>query len=274
MPIFKEQKRITSIQKSDKKIKYLYRGSRLIWQNKLSFSTSSWSEIKRVINDGTWKDQGWNIGDTHSLYLKNGDKMKVRIIGINDGREEEKEFNYQVDKDKNGEKVHLTLELTQCLKEKDILFSNLDEEQSQTYDNSTLYEKLQPDGEIFAQLPEDLTSLILPVIKYSGISGQNKNSEPKASENYLFLLSILEYVGQNNYEVNTSEGLIYEFYDKNPQLVQRPIFNQNENIYFWTRSASQIQDNIKNYFWSIGSFNNYSMYPSDTELPITYAFCI
>lgn len=274
MPIFKNQKRIISIQKSDKKIKYLYQGARLVWQDKLSFNTSSWSEIGKMISDGSWIEQGWEVGDTHSIYLKNGNKMKVRIIGINDGRETGTDFNYQVDKTKNDEKVHLTLELTQCLEEKNILFNESENVETQTYSDSLIYQKLQPDGEIFAQLPDDLIPLIIPVVKNSGVSGQNKNSLPQSSENYLFLLSVLEYVGQNNYEINSSEGQIYEFYANNPESIKRTIFGQGENIYFWTRSSSQIQDSVKDYFWSIGSVNNYAMYPSSTELPISYAFCI
>lgn len=274
MPIFKNQKRIISIQKSDKKIKYLYQGARLVWQDKLSFNTSSWSEIGKMISDGSWIEQGWEVGDTHSIYLKNGNKMKVRIIGINDGRETGTDFNYQVDKTKNDEKVHLTLELTQCLEEKNILFNESENVEAQTYSDSLIYQKLQPDGEIFAQLPDDLIPLIIPVVKNSGVSGQNKNSLPQSSENYLFLLSVLEYVGQNNYEINSSEGQIYEFYANNPESIKRTIFGQGENIYFWTRSSSQIQDSVKDYFWSIGSVNNYAMYPSSTELPISYAFCI
>lgn len=274
MPIFKGQTRITSIYKSGKKIKTIYFGSNLIWKDKLSFKTSSWSEIKKMIDDGSWKEQGWDVGDTHSLNLKNGNKMQVRIIGINDGREVSDDFNFQVDKNISGEKAHLTLELTSCLPENNFLFNSSDDSISQTYSESLVYQNLQPNGELFENLPDDLKPLIFPVVKYSGISGQNKDSQPQQSENYLFLLSVLEYVGQNNYEINQSEGLIYELYNRNPYLVQRSILNQNENVYFWTRSASQIQDNIKNYFWSIGSSNNYSMYPSNTELPISYAFCI
>lgn len=274
MPIFKDNKRITSIYEQGKSISQIHYNNKLIWQKKFSFSSSSWTEIKNKINDGTWSEQGWKLGDTHSLYLKNGQKMKVRIIGINDGHEEADNFAFQIDKTPEGEKVHLTLELIDCLPDAQILFNgNLDNE-SQTYSDSLLFTKLQPSGDLFEQLPDEVKSLIIPVIKYSGITGQSKNSSPAKSTNYLFIPSIIEYVGQNNYEINTQEGLIYEFYSYNPQLVQKKIIGQNENTYYWTRSASQVQDNVKDYFWSIASQNNYAMYPSNTELPIVYAFCI
>ena len=200
--------------------------------------------------------------------------MKVRIIGINDGHEDVEGFSFQVDKQQDDQKVHLTLELTECLSDSGILFEGETSETSQTYSESLLYPRLQPDGDLFNQLPDDLIPLILPVTKYSGITGQNKDSQPQASTNYLFIPSVIEYVGQNNYEINIQEGLIYEFYYNNPQYVQKKVIGQNENTYYWTRSGSQIQDNVKNYFWSIASQNNYAMYPSNTELPIVYAFCI
>lgn len=274
MPIFKNNERITNIHKNNENISQVYHGTNLVWQKKFSFGTSSWSEIKKMIEDGSWVEQNWDVGNTHSLRLKNGIKMTLRIIGINDGRELKENFLYQVDKQENGNKAHLTLELTTCLQDTGKLFEVSNENESQTYSDSILYNRLQPNGDLFNQLPDDLIPLIIPVIKQSGITGQSKNSEVQASINYLFVPSIMEYVGENNYEINPSEGSIYEFYAKNPQNIQRPIINQNVNSYFWTRSASQIKDNVKNYFWSIGSQNNYAMYTTDTELPLTYAFCI
>lgn len=274
MPIFKNNERITAIHKSNEDISQVYYGKRLVWQKKFSFGTSSWSEIKKMIDDGSWLEQGWELGDTHSLRLKDKTKMYVRIIGINDGRENDKDFSFQVDKSQEGQKVHLTLELTQCLPEKGFLFEETDGQSQQTYSDSLLYQRLQPSGDLFENLPNDLTPLIIPVVKNSGITGVNKDSQPQESINYLFVPSIREYVGNNDYEINLLEGEIYQFYAKNPQYVQRPIINQQSNTYFWTRSASQIQDNVKNYFWSIGSSNNYAMYTSDTELALTYAFCI
>ena len=274
MPIFKNQERITAIHKSNENISQIYYGTRLVWQKKFSFGTSSWSEIKKMIDDGSWIEQGWKIGDTHSLRLKDKTKMYVRIIGINDGREDSQDFSFQVDKQQDGQKVHLTLELTQCLPVKGFLFNTTEGEESQTYGDSLLYQRLQPEGDLYQNLPDDLIPLIIPVVKNGGVSGQNKDSEPQTSLNHLFVPSIREYVGNNSYEINLSEGQIYQFYSENPQNVQRSIVNQQENTYFWTRSASQIKDNVKNYFWSIGSSNNYSMYTSDTELALTYAFCI
>ena len=274
MPIFKNQERITAIHKSNEDISQVYYGTRLVWQKKFSFGTSSWSEIKKMIDDGSWLEQSWKIGDTHSLRLKDKTKMYVRIIGINDGREDGQDFSFQVDKQQDGQKVHLTLELTQCLPVKGFLFNATEGEESQTYGDSLLYQRLQPEGDLYQNLPDDLIPLIIPVVKNSGVTGQNKDSEPQTSLNHLFVPSIREYVGDNSYEINLSEGQVYQFYAENPQNVQRPIVNQQENTYFWTRSASQIENNVKNYFWSIGSSNNYSMYTSDTELALTYAFCI
>ena len=123
MPIFKNQERVTAIHKADEDISQIYYGTNLVWQKKFSFGTSSWSEIKKMIEDGSWIEQGWKIGDTHSLRLKDKTKMYVRIIGINDGRENEPDFSFQIDKQEDGQKVHLTLELTQCLTTKGILFN-------------------------------------------------------------------------------------------------------------------------------------------------------
>ena len=54
--------------------------------------------------------------DTGALIkFKDNTSGVLRIIGINDGRETQKDFIFQSDKTAAGEKVHLTLELTSLL---------------------------------------------------------------------------------------------------------------------------------------------------------------
>lgn len=83
--IYKDGKKIRHVYHGDQKISYIYRGSNLVWTEYMNFSASSWEEIARWIEDGTWADNRWKVGMTHSVEFKDGTSGLLRIIGINDG---------------------------------------------------------------------------------------------------------------------------------------------------------------------------------------------
>ena len=275
MPIFKNGKRVEEIHYKGEDIRAVYLGTKRVWSKEKTFGTCSWAEIAAMINDGTWTKQGWEVGDEHTLRLKNGNKMSVRIIGINDGREQEKDFIFQVDKDENDNNVHLTLELTSCIDNR-VLFSTYQEKEQLEYSNSDLFAAYQPNGDIYELLPNDFKPLIIPAKKKCSITASSTSSEPSESIHYLFPLSVQEYAGVDalNYEINKKEGLVYEYYNRHPDFVPKKLFGTEQNIYYWTRSASQIKGNVYEYFWAIGSQNNHAMYPADTELAVTFGVCI
>lgn len=284
MPAFYNGNRIKRIFSGTQSIEKVYYGKKLVWDRYPKFSTLSWEEIGRMIQDGSWIENKWELGNLHKLRFKDGTSGTVRIIGIydyriNGGTEEnpdQEPFQFQVDKQINGENAHLTLELTTCLPEEMSLFDS-DAATPQTWSESNIYLMMQPGGAIYENLPDDFKQLVLPVIKKSGVTGEDTESTPIESENYLFIPSLIEYIGESDYEynVNSSEGAQYQLYFLQPELINKKILNgDSTNIMYYTRSASAFSDALKDYFWAIGSFTSFSVYPSSTSLGISFACCI
>ena len=274
MPLYYNGHKIRQVYKGSSSIESIYKGSRLVWSKYVDFYTSTWDEIGEMIQDGSWKDNKWSVGLNHRLQFKDGTLGYVRIIGINDGRQDEEDFEYQVDKQSDGTPVHLTLELTSLLPSDDYLFESTDAT-AQTWSESLLYSKMQDGGEIYNNLPDDFKSLILPCVKKSGRGGQAIDSEPVESTNLLFIPALEEYTGKSgySYNVNSKEGLQYEFYGRGGAIPKRPIGSVEQTMYY-TRSAAAFENQLINYFWAIGSMDSFSVYPSYTPLGITFACCI
>ena len=88
---------------------------------------------------------------------------------------------------------------------------------------------------------------------------------------------LTEYIGQNaaaTYNVNAREGRQYQAYGENLAVQKQLITNPGQNIMYYTRSPATFEDSLYDYFWAIGASNNFSIYPSSTELGITFACCI
>lgn len=274
MPIYYNGNKIRQVYHGSSPIESIYKGSRLVWSKYVDFYTSTWDEIGEMIQDGSWKDNKWNVGLNHRLQFKDGTSGYVRIIGINDGRQDKEDFEYQVDKQADGTPVHITLELTALLPSTDYLYDSTDST-AQTWSESLLYSKMQSGGTIYNNLPDDFKALILPCVKQSGRGGQAPSAEPVESANLLFPLSLEEYVGKSGYEynVNSKEGLQYEYYAKGGDISKRPIGDVAQTMYY-TRSAAAFENQLINYFWAIGSADSFSVYPSYTPLGVTFACCI
>ena len=98
------------------------------------------NRLKSLSKDITY-ETSYSIS-TKTFTIKFYNVFPGLIIGINDGRENGQDFSFQVDKRQDGQKVHLTLELTQCLPVKGFLFNITEGEESQTYGDSLLYQRL------------------------------------------------------------------------------------------------------------------------------------
>lgn len=277
MPIFVNNKRVQLIYKGETPIEELHAQNATVWTPKADFATASWREIKKWIEKGTWKEQGWTEGDTHSIQMKNGYTLTARIIAIYDGREEMTTYKGQIDKDETATKPHMVLELTSCLPDSYSINPEPEEEDTpQSWGTSELYKLMSPGGEIYENLPDELQSMIIPAMKKSGITGQVQNSTPETVKSYLFPLSIREYVSKDNItsEINNSEGTQYQYYIDNPGYVVKKEYAGDKNIVYYTRSAMQAENELYEYFWAIGGANNYATYPSYISLGTTFAFCI
>lgn len=277
MPIFVNNKRVQLIYKGETPIEELHAQNATVWTPKADFATASWREIKKWFEKGTWKKQGWTEGDTHSIQMKNGYTLTARIIAIYDGREEMTAYKGQIDKDETATKPHMVLELTSCLPDSYSINPEPEEENtSQSWGTSNLYKLMSPGGEIYENLPDELQSMIIPVMKKSGITGQVQTSTPETVKSYLFPLSIREYVSKENItsEINNSEGTQYQYYIDNPGYVVKKEYGGDKNIVYYTRSAMQAENELYEYFWAIGGANNYATYPSYISLGTTFAFCI
>jgi hypothetical protein len=88
MPIFIDNKRVQLIYKGETPVEEIHAKNATIWTPKADFATASWAEIKKWIEKGTWKEQNWDEGNTHSIHMKDGHILTARILAIYDGREE------------------------------------------------------------------------------------------------------------------------------------------------------------------------------------------
>lgn len=277
MPIFINNKRVQLIYKGETPIEEIHTQNALVWTPKADFATASWSEIKKWIENGTWKKQGWNEGDEHTIMTKDGYRLTVRILAIYDGREMDFKYLGQIDRDQYNNKPHMVLELTSCLPDSYSINPEPEEEDTpQSWGTSNLYKLMSPGGEVYDNLPDELQSMIIPVMKNSGITGKAQDSSPETVKSYLFPLSIREYVAKANItsEINNSEGTQYQYYIVNPGYVVKKEYGGDKNIVYYTRSAMQAENELYEYFWAIGGANNYATYPSYISLGTTFAFCI
>lgn len=277
MPIFINNKRVQLIYKGETPIEEIHTQNALVWTPKADFATASWSEIKKWIENGTWKKQGWNEGDEHTIMTKDGYRLTVRILAIYDGREMDFKYLGQIDRDQYNNKPHMVLELTSCLPDSYSINPEPEEEDTpQSWGTSNLYKLMSPGGEVYDNLPDELQSMIIPVMKNSGITGKAQDSSPETVKSYLFPLSIREYVAKANItsEINNSEGTQYQFYIANPGYVVKKEYAGDKNIVYYTRSAMQAENELYEYFWAIGGANNYATYPSYMSLGTSFAFCI
>lgn len=277
MPIFINNKRVQLVYKGETPIEEIHTQNALVWTPKADFATASWSEIKKWIENGTWKKQGWNEGDEHTIMTKDGYRLTVRILAIYDGREMDFKYLGQIDRDQYNNKPHMVLELTSCLPDSYSINPEPEEEDTpQSWGTSNLYKLMSPGGEIYDNLPDELQSMIIPVMKNSGITGKAQDSSPETVKSYLFPLSIREYVAKANItsEINNSEGSQYQYYIVNPGYVVKKEYGGDKNIVYYTRSAMQAENELYEYFWAIGGSNNYATYPSYISLGTSFAFCI
>ena len=277
MPIFIDNKRVQLIYKGETPIEEIHAQNATIWTPKADFATASWAEIKKWIEKGTWKEQNWSEGDVHTIHMKDDHILTARILAIYDGREEKATYKGQIDRDENNAKPHMVLELVTCLPDSYPINSEPEVENTpQSWGTSNLYKLMSPGGEIYDNLPNELQSMIIPVMKKSGISGKIQNSSPEITKSYLFPLSIREYVAKNNItsEINNSEGSQYQYYINHPGHVVKKEYAGDKNIVYYTRSAMQAENELYEYFWAIGGANNYATYPSYISLGTSFAFCI
>lgn len=277
MPIFINDKRVQLIYKGETPIEEIHTQNALVWTPKADFATASWSEIKKWIEKGTWKEQGWKEGDEHTIMTKDGHRLIARIIAIYDGREEDVKYLGQIDRDQYYNKPHMVLELTTCLPDSYSINPEPEEDGiSQSWGTSNLYKLMSPGGEIYDNLPDELQSMIIPVMKKSGKTGKAQDSTPETIKSYLFPLSIREYVAKANItsEINNNEGYQYQYYIANPGYVVKKEYGGDKNIVYYTRSAMQAENELYEYFWAIGGANNYATYPSYISLGTSFAFCI
>lgn len=290
MPLFLDGKRVKAIKHGTDDVSYVFStfGTQKVrvWSQKLDFTTTSWTEIGQLIADGSWVNQKWELGNEHQLKFKDGTVGRVRIIGINDGREDTPRVDedgniipwmYQVDKNGAGEKAHLTLELTALLPKTRRMYSTqASDSEPQTWSQSLLYKAMQPGGDIYENLPNDFQKIIFPVQKSSGISGNLPSADPDISTNYLFIPSLTEYLPPSDYEyaVNSQEGGQYQFYANAPDQIPKKLIGSSDNRNYYTRSASSYDKTLYNYFWTIGSQSSFGVTISSQMSGVTFACCL
>ena len=275
MPIYNNKRRISKIYYNGKELSKIYQGAKIIWSNRLNFKTSSWADIKSAIDNGTWKQQGWKIGDIHLIKFKDNTSGILRIIGINDGRETQKDFIFQSDKTATGEKAHLTLELTSLLPTRYAINPQQEKDISQTWGTSNLYTLMRPNGEIYENLPDNIQSMILPVIKKTGASGQSDTATPLEAESYLFPLSMVEYLGASApSNANSKEGAQYEYYSENLQYIPKRRPGSSYSEYYYTRSPVCEEGSLYDYQWAIGSSTAQQIKQNFDAIGVSFAFCI
>lgn len=281
MPIFYNKKRIRHLTAGGKDIVQVNYGTKPVWTNKVNFATTTWDEVAELLGADDWQEQGWQEGITHLLVTKSGKKLTARVVAVYDGREDEVDENgdstypYQIDHDENGNKPHLVMEITQSVESGQALNST-SLSTSNSFNQLEIFSRLCPGGDLYDDLPDNVQSLIIPVMKKYAATGQAKTSTPVEVKSYLFFPALCELVGEINDSVNTSEGGQYYYYYQNPNAIQRAVYGDSSGTptYYWTRSASQYEDSSYNYYWAAGSATGYAMYSSQSELPITYLFCI
>ena len=155
------------------------------------FANNSWETIASVFKAGKASEY-WQLGDTKPIELSDGYTYHVQIVDMTIGR-----YAYT---DGSG-RSNGVLQFVECLSTPHI-FNN---------DNNNIGGWAESDCKnwintaVFAELPEDLQSVISEVYIYSGV-GNGTSSGISTSENKLFVPAEFEIIGGRRSSIGSSEG--------------------------------------------------------------------
>lgn len=202
-----------------------------------AFNESSWAEIDAMGKIGVLQDH-FSVGDKKYIYINNQSEVNNPIeFSILD-------FNHDDLADGSG-KAGMTVGMGSILSKKYQMNSTASTNLS--WSDCTFRTQIVP--QLLADLPNDLQSIIQPVIKYSATSN-NDLSTVSASEDKLFLQSLTEITGpayiQNTASLSSifssKEGEQYEYWKtvKDGTITEdRKKFNKyGQSVNWTTRSVS------------------------------------
>lgn len=194
----------------------------------------SWSEIAEAAASGKAKEI-FSVGDEKRIALGNGEEVTVVIIG----------FNH--DETPNGGRAGVTFATKDVLKKR----YSINEENTNIGGWRESKMRIEYMEEFFNLLPEELRSVVKPVVKVTGIGGGNpfddSGNVTERTVDKLFLFSGNELEGEEEYIDN---GLVSGFYGPEEWAAsnegrQYPYFVERENrkVYlngeresYWLRS--------------------------------------
>lgn len=187
------------------------------------FELNSWSMIKTICQQGI-ADNYWNLGDTKSVTLTNGETYTARIVDMTPNR-------YQFANDSGGTNIVFEFEEIYSTTYK---INNLTDKNSGGWNTSDLRKTIN--NTIYELLPDELKNEI-PLIKTKSVNGGSGSVSLVESSDYLFLPSEYEIFGTKYYSNELESSNEFQLYSNNDNnfRIKKTLDNQTKK--WWLRSV-------------------------------------
>lgn len=218
-----------------------------------TFADNSWADIAAACQNNDVPDT-WNVGDTKTMTI-NGAECNVTIIGR----------NHDTYADGSG--------LAPLTFQTDIVGTgamNSEKTSAGGWSGSNMYRYLN--NTLIATMEDDIANNIKSVIKYSnnGLADavSTSNIQAVTSNDKLFLLSIIEVLGEQTSENANLGGTQYAYYANGGSIKKQ--YN-GSNTYWWLREPSYKKTNYFMYISASGECGEDN--PTNSYGRITFGFC-
>ena len=245
------KKRVSDIQITDKAANMLqvgkvYKGSTRVWPT--FFSSLTWGEI-HLISDNIralnlsgdelytyiQSTYGWQVGDTKTVTLTNGDTYTCRIIDFNDSTTD--------DGGKNG----IRLEFVELYKTTAQM--NSSNTNKGGFISSKMFTETLPS--IFELFPTDMKPYVRKThIMRHGGSEDSSGATEFTADTELFLYSEYEIFGSTNYALQEGVWLKYWKDHNDNEYRKKTMLGQTSSNWWWLSSAYR---SFSHYFAGVGS---------------------
>jgi len=236
-----------------------------------SLNDYTWAEISSIASSGKAKST-FAIGDTKDITLTTGEVITARIIG----------FDHDELSDGSGKAgiTFNTVELVANGKHTDSYSTNI------PWSSSLIRTSLQPDGTVYATLPDDLISVIKQVKKRSAYGDGNTCT----TDDYLFLLSMNEVYGSTDIdgeEIGSNatfifpaeqDGHKYEYFvgdtvSTSHVKKRKKKIGATSNSSWWLRTGAGI-NNTPQTFMYIDAYGSSDYQNNSRNDGISFCFCL
>lgn len=206
---------------------------------------------------------GWNIGDSTSITLSTGEKIEIRIIGINHD-----------DKSDGSGKAGITLQMVECLATEYPMNSTTTNVGG--YAASKMKTETLPT--IKALLPQEWQDVIKLVDKKSADGGSSNYSKTLTLSEDLFLLAEIEVFGAITYaQDGANEGSVYEYWNGKAAADRIKKYDKNADgvadtaTHWWLRSAYSASTLL---FCSVSTDGKFGGSMVNYPRGVAFGFCI